>query len=141
MTTPIERYVKFLKVLSVNNLDELSQYVTADVHFSDPFNDVKGVENMRRVLLDMFKHVGPVEFRILHSSGDADIGVIVWHFRAHLMKKPWDFHGTSVLKFGECGRVSEHVDYWDAAKDFYEHLPIIGWLLGVFRRRLAIRTQ
>ena len=140
MATPIERYVNFLKTLSVGGLDELSNYVTADVHFSDPFNDVTGIDNMHQVFLDMFENVGPVDFTIMQARGDEETGVLVWKFRARLLNKPWAFKGTTVLKFSEEGLVSEHVDHWDAARDFYEHLPVIGWLLRVLRRRLAIRA-
>lgn len=140
MTTPVERYVKFLKTLSIDQLEELSTYVTSDVQFSDPFNDVTGVENMRQVFLDMFEHVGPINFTIMDAKGDSDVGVLVWKFEAHLLKKPWAFEGTTVLEFAEDGRVSKHSDHWDAARNFYEHLPVIGWLLGALRRRLAIQA-
>ena len=141
MTTPTECYVEFLRTLSIDKLDMLSKHVTPDVRFSDPFNDVTGIDNMRQVFLEMFQQVGPINFTVLDARGDEEIGVLVWRYEAHLLKKPWIFEGTSVLKYSKDGRVSEHVDYWDAARNFYERLPIIGWLLCALRRRLAIQTQ
>ena len=140
MTSPVERYAAFLETLSVDQLDDLSKYVTPDVHFSDPFNDVTGVDNMRRVFLDMFEHVGPIEFTVLESRADSKAGMLVWRFEAQLLKKPWVFEGTTVLRFADDGRVLDHVDHWDSARHFYEHFPVIGWLLGALRRRLAIQT-
>ena len=63
MTRPIETYVVFLEGLTADNLSKLSNHVTSDVHFVDPFNDVTGVDHMMRVFSDMFAEVGPVRFR------------------------------------------------------------------------------
>ena len=119
MTPPIERYGKFLETLSIEGLDALADYVTPKVRFRDPFNDVTGVENMRKVFIDMFEHVGPIEFTIIDSRGDAEVGVLVWKFKAQLLKRPWVLEGTTVLRFAADGRVSEHADHWDAARNFY----------------------
>ena len=37
-------------------------------------------------------------------------------------------HGASLITFNEAGLVSEHRDYWDAAEELYEKLPLIGAL-------------
>ena len=52
MTTPIESYVVVLEGLTADNLSTLSNHVTSDVHFVDPFNDVTGVDHMIRVFLN-----------------------------------------------------------------------------------------
>ena len=35
------------------------------------------------------------------------------------------------------GRITLHRDYWDAAEELYEKLPVIGTLMRWLRRRLA----
>ena len=137
MTSPIARYGAFLEGLTVDNLDRLADQVTPDVRFADPFNDVTGIDPMRRIFAEMFDQVGPVRFTVLDARGDAVGGVLVWRFEAHLRGAPWSFEGTSVVRFVPDGRVVEHIDHWDAARHFYERLPIIGWLLGALRRKLA----
>ena len=139
MIAPIDRYAVFLQQMSVEDLDRLPEYVTSDVHFSDPFNDATGVNSMRRIFLEMFEQVGPVRLKVLMAKGDTKSGILVWQFHAKLRGKPWVFEGTSVIKFAADGRVSDHVDHWDAARHFYEHLPVIGWLISSVRRRLAIQ--
>ena len=139
MTTPIETYAVFLEGLTADNLSKLSNHVTSDVHFVDPFNDVTGVDHMMRVFSDMFAEVGPVRFSVSEASGNASTGMLAWQFEGELRGKPWAFEGTSVLRFSSDGRICEHIDFWDAASNFYEKLPVIGWLLGVLRRQLATR--
>ena len=139
MTTPIETYAVFLEGLTADNLSKLSNHVTSDVHFVDPFNNVVGVDHMTRVFSDMFTEVGPISFTVTEMCGNALSGMLAWQFEAELRGKPWTFEGTTVLRFASDGRVCEHIDHWDAAGQFYERLPVIGWLLGVLRRQLATR--
>jgi len=37
------RYAEFFERLTVENLSELSTVMTEDIHFVDPFNDVRGL--------------------------------------------------------------------------------------------------
>ena len=139
MMTPIEIYAGFLEELTADSVSKLSNHVTSDVHFVDPFNNVVGVDHMARVFSDMFTEVGPVRFTVTEACGSASSGMLAWQFKAELRGKPWTLEGTTVLRFASDGRVCEHIDHWDAAGQFYERLPVIGWLLGVLRRRLATR--
>ena len=108
-----ESYRAYLEALTPQSLEQLADYVAADVRFTDPFNDVRGADAMRRVLSHMFDTVGPVAFRVSHM-------------------------GMSTIRFNADGLVSEHADYWDGASALYEKLPVIGTMLAWIRRRLAI---
>ncbi|MBM08795.1 MAG: hypothetical protein CMF69_04355 [Magnetovibrio sp.] len=137
MTNAQERYTRYLETLTPKTLSLLSEYVTADVRFKDPFNDVRGVDEMARVFNEMFCKLGNVSFRAVHINSNDNICIIVWNFEATLRQKSWKFDGTSVITFNSDGRVNEHIDHWDAASNFYEHLPVIGWLLRSLRRYIA----
>lgn len=141
MTTPAERYQTYLETLTVESLSTLGDYVTDDVRFKDPFNDVRGVDAMRRVFVHMFETLGDVKFTIHSTAQDGTVCFWAWHFDATLFDKPWHFEGTSVLQFDADGRVTSHIDHWDAATAFYEKLPVIGWLLARIRRRIAIQHR
>lgn len=139
MTTPQDRYRDFLETLTQATLDGLRDQVTADVHFKDPFNDVRGADAMRRIFQHMFEAVADVRFQVRHMVTDDDLCLMEWHFEGKLGSRPWLFDGMSLIRFAANGRVAEHIDHWDAAGNFYERLPVIGWLLAALRRRLAIR--
>ena len=47
-------------------------------------------------------------------------------------------HGSSHLRFAHDGRVAYHRDYWDAAEELYETLPLLGSLLRWIKRRLRV---
>ena len=118
-------------------LPELLKYVSADVHFQDPFNDVHGINSMAEIFRHMFELVGPVRFTVYQAQAAGRVGLFSWRFEGQLFGKPWVFNGTSVITFDEDGMVIVHIDHWDAAQNFYERLPLIGWLFAWLRRRLA----
>ena len=44
--------------------------------------------------------------------------------------------GCTELRFDSAGQVALHRDYWDAAEELYEKLPLLGALMRALRRRL-----
>ena len=42
--------------------------------------------------------------------------------------------GATHLRFAADGRVSFHRDYWDAAEELYEKLPLLGSLMRGLKR-------
>lgn len=137
MTEHHERYRRYLETLTPESLAQLSVHVTPDVRFKDPFNDVRGVESMAAIFRHMFENIPEVRFTVRHLMAEGDNCLMTWRFEGKLRGRAWAFDGASALRFAPDGRVAEHIDYWDAAGNFYEQLPLIGWLLRRIRRRLS----
>jgi len=138
MTDRLDTYITYLESLTPETLPSLDQYVTNDVRFCDPFNDVRGVALMTRVFEEMFENVGPVAFTVTKRAELGDQAFIAWRFDGRLFDKPWTFEGVSELTFAADGRVVEHIDRWDSAGDFWQRVPLIGWLLRRMKRRLQV---
>ncbi len=138
MTNAVERYATFMGNLSEDTLPDISQYVARDVLFRDPFNEVVGIEKMQKIFAHMYETMGDVRFDILHHAMDDKTGLLHWRIAATLRGKPWEFEGMTKVEINEAGLVASHVDHWDAARDFYEHFPIIGWSLKAIRRKIAL---
>ena len=139
--TAIQRYGAYFEVIQPYNLEDLRSLVTADVHFVDPFNDVRGADAMIAVFGDMFETtIGP-RFSVLHSAASGGRGYLRWRFEFTPRKfgkgGAWAIDGVSEVSFDESGRVSEHIDHWDAGMQFYARLPVLGWAIQRVRRRLA----
>jgi len=45
--------------------------------------------------------------------------------------------GATHVRFVSDGRVAYHRDYWDAAEELYEKLPVLSWLMRWLRRKIA----
>lgn len=133
-------YVQFYETMTPGAVAELGNFVSDDVRFKDPFNDVVGVEAYRRLLVKMFETVPDIAFTVSHRAIDGDACFLRWRCQGtipRLGRAPWIVEGMSELRFAEDGRVREHIDHWDASAQFYERLPLLGGLLRLIRRRVA----
>jgi len=140
MSAGITAYVAFYETLSPQSLANMETVVAPDVHFRDPFNDVRGLDAYRRILTKMFEDVPDIKFTVGYHAVADNTGILRWRCTGTVKimgNKPWIVEGMSELRFAPDGRVREHIDYWDAAGQFYERLPVIGGILRLIRRRVA----
>jgi hypothetical protein len=137
MTGPAERYRHYLETLTPESLGRLPDYVSENVRFRDPFNDVTGVEAMTGVFAHMFETLGSVRFMVTTSAMADRRCLMSWRFEARLRGRALSFDGMSEVRFDDDGRVIAHFDHWDAGSAIYERLPVIGSLLAALRRRIA----
>lgn len=131
------RLVEFFETLAPESLSRLAEFYTADARFKDPFNEVVGVAAIARVFEHMFATVEAPRFRITRSIVQGDQAMLGWDFELIFAGRRVVVHGVSHLVFDEEGRVALHRDYWDAAGELYEKLPVLGTLMQRLRRRFA----
>jgi steroid delta-isomerase len=123
-------------------LDDLSSVFAPDARFVDPFNDVRGHEALGAVLLDMLEQVQDLRFEVFRTSVSGDWAHVRWRFEGRvkaLGSDPWVVNGMSEVRFAPDGRVLEHIDHWNAADQFYDRIPVVGWMIRLIRRRVAVR--
>lgn len=139
MVPHIERVVAFYETLTRESLAELATVYAEGARFIDPFNDIRGHAALRAVFEHMFDTLDAPRFKIVDALGDAEQGFITWDFsfRRHGHGATLSIHGASHLHFDADGRVTLHRDYWDAAQQVYERVPLLGAVLRGLRRRLA----
>jgi len=134
--TGAARYIAFIETMTLRDVDRLPEVVTEDVHFADPFNDVVGLPAFTRVFRAMFKDLDNVGFRVTHRAFDGDVCFLRWVFTARVkaLRADWEIVGMSELRFAPDGRVRDHIDHWDAGRNFHERLPGLGWIVRGLRR-------
>jgi ketosteroid isomerase-like protein len=138
---PCSRYVRFLETLTPASLDTIGAFVSDDVVFRDPFNDVRGAQAMQRVLRKMFEDLADVRFQVTARAFEPPVAFIAWELTGRTARapRPLRLEGASQLQFAGDGRVSLHIDHWDAASQLYEQIPLLGLILKRLRQRLASR--
>lgn len=135
----IDAYLDFFADISRARLTDLDRLTTDDVHFVDPFHDVRGRAAMHAVFERMFDAISEPRFVIeRHLCGD-DIAFVTWRFSGMLKapKRMVALVGASELHFSSDGRVRAHIDHWDAARQVYEQVPVLGFILRRLRQRLS----
>ncbi|MGY8999877.1 MAG: nuclear transport factor 2 family protein [Rhodospirillales bacterium] len=130
-------YIECLTNLKADNLEKLSIHLSDNVVFKDPFHNVQGIEKMERIFHRLFDAVNSIEYQVLDQAINKDGGYFSWILNGNLAGKLWHIHGVTHVTFDNHLKVSKHIEYWDAASQIYERLPVIGWLLGFFRRRIT----
>ena len=149
MNTGLERYIEFFESIGTQTPLRPVDVVTADIHFRDPFNDLRGHAQFEGVIDEMCGSLGNLKIIVSHAAmldarieQQAPIAAIRWDLSGNLRafgNKFWQVRGYSELDFSPDERVSRHFDYWDAARELYEELPLIGLACRYVRRRLALK--
>ncbi|MFO0295804.1 MAG: nuclear transport factor 2 family protein [Rhodospirillales bacterium] len=133
-------YGRYFETLTRETLPDIAGLATPGMRFRDPFNDVRGIDDVVRLLGSMYAH-GTPRFEVLDRALGQSAGYILWRFTNDPGggRAPWIIVGMSEVHFAPDGRISEHIDHWDAGGQFYAHIPVLGWLIRLVRRRLALR--
>ena len=136
----VERVRGFFESISPAAVRRIDEIYAADAYFKDPFNEVRGIEPIRRIFSHMFEQVDAPRFVVREAVADGDSAFLTWDFlfRARRLGDAEQvIHGASHLRFDADGRVSYHRDYWDAAEELYEKIPVLGGLMRAVKRRAA----
>ena len=137
--TAVAQLVVFFENISPDSGGTIDRLYDPTARFVDPFNDVQGVADIRRIFAHMFVALEAPRFVVTHSLVQGNQCFLTWdfHFRFKSFQKdkPQTIHGGSHLIFSEQGLVTLHRDYWDAAQELYEKLPLVGSLMRWLKKR------
>ena len=139
-TQTIDDLIRWFESLTPQSAQEVERYYTANAHFKDPFNELRGTDAIRRVYVHMFEQVSEPKFRITDRWQSGEGAVLLWDFTFRMKRGTASLQtirGATHLRFAADGRVDWHRDYWDAAEELYEKLPLIGVLMRFLRRRMG----
>lgn len=144
MANNLQEYILLLESLCPENIEQLYNYVTEDIVFSDPFNQLQGDRAYVELLKDMFEKLDDVQFTVHESSHheknhfiDNSTAYLYWTFTANSRTTgQLSFEGTSRLKFDENGKISSHQDFWDGLA-LLQEFPVLGTILRTIKKRIS----
>ena len=134
-----ERIVALFENLSPQRLPELSALYTDSARFKDPFNEVFGTAAIHQIFAHMFENLAEPRFVVQQRLVDGAQVFLVWEM--HFRFKRFDTTSAQVIRGGSHlllaidGRILDHRDYWDAAEELYEKLPLLGSLMRYLKKR------
>ena len=132
-------YIQLFEEISQERLIGIENFISDDIHFKDPFNDLNGIKQFRELLVKTLREVKNPQFNVTHKAWSNGVLFLRWSFNGKVkLLGNWHIEGMSEIQFDSEGRVNKHIDYWDAASDFYKHFPIIGWLLEKLKLRVTV---
>ena len=136
----VQRIVALFEGLAPADLARLPEVYTPDARFKDPFNEVQGTAAIQGIFEHMFNSLEAPRFVIRDIVVQGDQCFLSWDFVFRMKRFRHDeqrIHGGSHLHFAPDGRIAVHRDYWDAAEELYEKLPVLGALMRWLKRRAA----
>lgn len=136
---PAEKLAQWYATLSPSSLDNIGQYYCANAHFKDPFNDVQGLAAIEKIFRHMFSSTEQPWFAFKDMVLQEQQAFLSWEFHFCLRGKQYTILGGSFLRFDERGLVEEHRDYWDAAEELWQKLPLIGGIVRCLRGKFVAR--
>jgi steroid Delta-isomerase len=134
----VDRVIGLFESLSRADAARLGEYYTPDASFKDPHNEVRGVPAITRIFSHMFDALENPRFVIREAVAEGDRCVLTWDFLLAIRGRAITIHGASLLEFAADGRIERHRDYWDAAEELYEKLPVLGGLMRWVKRKLTV---
>lgn len=132
----LDRYGTFLEALSPTALDRLDTIYTAEAHFRDPFSDVHGLKNLRIVFTKMYADVPDSKFKVVDTVVSGEGGYLKWIYTGTFRGRVLVVTGLSEVAVHD-GRISSHIDYYDAASNFYERIPVLRWIVRLIKKRVG----
>ena len=138
MNSAARRIADFFEQLKPADLARLGEIYTDDARFKDPFNEVAGVPAIRRVFEHMYTSLETPRFVVREVIVQGPQCFLAWDFVFRMRRfdrSEQVIRGGSHLQLGPDGRIVMHRDYWDAAEELYEKLPLLGRLMRWLKRR------
>jgi steroid Delta-isomerase len=139
MSHAVEKIVVLFETLTPQSLNRFGEFYTEDAYFKDPFNEVRGLPELQRIFRHMFDALHEPRFVITERVVDGEQCFLSWdfHFRFRKFRSGVNqtIRGATHLRLAADGRVRFHRDYWDAAEELYEKLPVAGGLMRWLKKR------
>lgn len=133
-------FIRRFETLTPESVGRIAELYSDDAYFKDPFNEVRGHAAIAGIFRHMFEQVHEPKFVVVSRIMQGDDAFIAWDFLFRTKKENGAgqcIHGSSYLRFAPDGRVSHHRDYWDAAEELYEKIPLLGSLMRYLKRKVS----
>ncbi|MCX7277067.1 MAG: nuclear transport factor 2 family protein [Burkholderiales bacterium] len=138
---PLQSIVDFFETLTPASVVRCGEFYTPDARFKDPFKDVQGLPAIQGIYSHMFDALDAPRFVVLERISNGPQCFLTWDFQFRFKSfsptVTQTIHGGSHLQLGPDGRITLHRDYWDAAEELYEKLPVVGGLMRWLKHRVG----
>ena len=139
MNNAVNRIIQAFQTLTPAAVDALDQIYAPAARFKDPFNDVQGLAEIQRIFRHMYASLEKPHFIITGRIVQGPQCFLTWEFRfgfkGFKRGQAQCIVGGSHLVLDADGRITLHRDYWDAAEELYEKLPVVGGAMRWLKAR------
>ncbi len=137
----LQDYIRYFEALTLSDLDRLSSHLDAQARFKDPFNDVCGIDAVRRIFTHMFKTCDNPRFLVSEWAIHENVAFVQWRFTYSRENHKYltdAIEGVSRIRFNADGMVTEHLDFWDPMEHVYQKIPMLGGLFRWLKKKFSV---
>ena len=131
--------VAFFEQLRPESLPQIGQLYAPDARFKDPFQEVQGIAAITGVFEHMFLALEAPRFVVTQRVVQGAQCFLTWDFHFRFRRFDRDvtqtLRGATHLVLDAQSRIVLHRDYWDAAEELYEKIPLVGALMRWLKKR------
>ena len=136
----VKNYIRLFSNLSPENINQFDYLISKDIVFTDPFNNIKGVNAFKKIFYHMFEKTQDPKFSVITYTIKNRNVFLKWKMTFYAFKSEQSIEGISELTFNKVGKITSHVDYWDSLNGLFIKLPYVGFLyrisLKIFRVKI-----
>lgn len=135
----VTRAIAFFEQLTPAALADMGLIYAPQARFVDPFNDVQGVPAITAIFAHMYRELQSPRFVVTQRVVQGQQCFVTWDFlfafSSFQQGRTQTIRGASHWQLNEQGLITLHRDYWDAAQELYEKIPLLGAGMRWLRRR------
>ena len=137
----IERFTDFVSVMSPENAREKTLSVYAEsAYLNDTLVQITGAEAIRDYFVKSLGGAESVTVEVTEVAVSKGNYYLRWimdiQFKKLKKGEVTRSAGMSHIRFDREGKVTFHHDYWDSTSGFFQHVPVVGWLIGKVKARV-----
>jgi ketosteroid isomerase-like protein len=139
LSSALDNIVTYFETIMPETVARANDLYAPDAYFKDPFNEVRGVKHIEHIFAHMYTALDKPRFVITSRIVQDNACFLVWDFKFYMKNynktTEQTIRGGSHLILNAEGKITSHRDYWDAAEELYEKLPVVGGLMRWLKKR------
>ena len=136
--TLLQDFKAFYREASPASLERLDRLYTQDIEFRDPLNAIHGILALKSHLKGVYAGSTDIRFEYLDEHYDEHWASITWvaTYRHGALDggRTLTLRGTTQIRFTD--RIFYHEDFFDVGAMVYQHLPVLGTVVGYINGRI-----
>ncbi len=137
----LENFVSFYNGLSAQDLSILAQLYHPEVRFIDPVHQMDGLAALQQYFAHAYARLDSCTFVAHAMAGQQQQGFVSWQMQfshqAIAAGALITVDGCTELHWHQDGRIIYHRDYYDLTQMVYQHVPVVAWLTGKIKQKMA----
>ncbi|MBK8455381.1 MAG: nuclear transport factor 2 family protein [Thiofilum sp.] len=133
----LQQFIHVYETLQKGQWERLADIYAPDIHFQDPLHQIQGLEALQNYFAQLYTHLRSCHFVIKDVCHQEQQAFITWNMTFIHPRlqggKEITVEGASHLRFEE--KITFHRDYTDLGQMLYEHIPVLGSVIQLLKRR------